>query len=260
MGSEATTDRQRLLQVAQALAQAASAPPGRNGKRRLPVLQPQDAAGLVAMLHEQMDEAVDDRNRAAAAAGVVIACERGCNSCCQLPVVVGEHEALGVSNWLSLPENAAVRARFLAAYPGWRAKLGATVEDVMAASSEEELEAQCATYSSKRAMCPLNHDGDCSVYPVRPALCRKTHAVNSNAKCVDEFSEGVDLFIHPPLEATYQEQQPVRAALHRALRPDHFHDMLPKAVMRRLTSATAFPNQPCPCGSGQKQKRCCGAG
>ncbi|MCA9676704.1 MAG: SEC-C domain-containing protein [Myxococcales bacterium] len=53
--------------------------------------------------------------------------------------------------------------------------------------------------------------------------------------------------------------------MHRALRPDAGPEAVCDAVARRLglaAGAAAAParNAPCPCGSGKKYKRCCGAG
>jgi uncharacterized protein YchJ len=225
-----------------------------------PVVQAKDAAGLVAIMHEQLDQAIEHRNQDAAAEGVVIACKRGCNACCNLPVVVGDPEAIAVASWLEQPEHTEIRERFLAAYPAWRAALGGIIEAVIDAATNEDRERACAEHFFRHAMCPFNRDGDCSIYPVRPALCRTAHALDSNQKCQDESASGVDTISHVETDTTYQSQDAIRSVLHRALRPSRGLEMLPKAVMRRLTSATAFPNQPCPCGSGQKQKRCCGGG
>jgi Fe-S-cluster containining protein len=256
MGSGRTTDRQRLLRVAEALARAPSEPSERAGRRkRLPVIQANDAAGLIAMMHEQLDHAIERRNADAESAGVVIACRRGCNACCYLPVVTGEAETLAVTHWLRQPENAVVRERFHAAYPAWRAAHGAIIEQLVAPSTEDARARVAAKYFFQRAVCPFNHEGDCTIYPVRPSLCRTTHAVGSNEKCQDAV--GVESISHPEVTATYQGQSAMRTALEDALRPGRRTEALPKAVMRRLTSATAFPNQPCPCGSGQKQKHCC---
>jgi Fe-S-cluster containining protein len=246
------------MQVAESLAHAASSPVKPGARRRLPVIQPNEVAGLVAMMHEQLDEAIDHRNAVAAQHQIVIACERGCNACCHLPVVVGDPEALTLARWLQQPEQAEVRERYLSKYPAWRAALGDAVEGVEEAPDKASRERACETYYRRRALCPFNHDGDCTVYPVRPALCRTAHAVNSRDKCQDEGS-GVDTFPHPAVEGAYQAQDGLRALLHHSLRGGHQLQLLAKAVMRRLTSATAFPNQACPCGSGRKHKRCCGA-
>jgi Fe-S-cluster containining protein len=258
MSAGATTDREKLLPVAESLARAAvelGAVQGADRRRRLPVVPANDAAGLIAMMNEELDQAIERRNVDAAEAGVVIACRRGCNACCHLPVVTGEAEAIAVTQWLTQPENAAVRERFVAAYPAWRAAHGATIEELVASPSTDEKVRACAAYFFQRGICPFNHAGDCTIYPVRPALCRLTHAVGSNEKCQDEV--GVERIRHPQVEAAYEGQSAMRAILNEALRPARTLEALPKSVMRRLTSATAFPNQPCPCGSGLKWKHCC---
>ncbi|MEZ4358637.1 MAG: SEC-C metal-binding domain-containing protein [Kofleriaceae bacterium] len=258
MSETAPPDRERLLQVARALAEAASAPTRAAARRRLPVVAAADAAGLVAILHEQLDEAIERRAGDAAAAGLVIACGRGCNACCSTPVVVGEHEALAVARWLAQPERAQVRERFLARYSAWREALGALIEHVVEAPDEDERQRRGAAYRERHAMCPFNEAGDCTVYPVRPALCRKAHALGSSAAC-DEPDGELDTFAHPEVEALYEEQEGLRTVLHHALRPGRIGEALPKAVLRRLTASAAFPNQPCACGSGLKHRRCCGA-
>lgn len=250
-----TADRDRLMQVAQALAKAAGA---LDGKRRLPVVAAADAAGLVAMMHEQLDTAIARRDADIEEAGIKLGCGRGCNACCALPVMIGDHEAVAVARWLAEPgaERAEVRERFVAAYQEWRGKLGGAVEAVTEAPDEETRQAACAAYFTHRAMCPFNSQGDCSIYEVRPALCRTTHAVGTNERCQDQSST-VPTISHPAVEGTYQGQSALRVALHASLRPGRGHDLLPKAVMRRLTKTSAFPNRPCPCGSGRKHKACC---
>ncbi len=256
------SDRERLMQVAQALAKAASEAAGdgkRAGvKRRLPVVQSEDAAGLVALMHEQLEQAIAVREADIKDAGIVLACGRGCNACCKLPVMIGEHEAVAVARHLAQPEHAEVKERFLAGYAQWRERLGEVIEAVVEAPSKAAREGACATYFSRHALCPFNHQGDCSIYEVRPALCRTTHAVGSADRCQDESANAVQTIAHPAVETVYDGQEQMRTLLHASLRPGRTHELLPKAVMRRLTRATAFANRPCPCGSGKKHKACCG--
>ena len=250
---------ERLAQVARELADAASAPPGPDGRRRLPVIQPRDAAGLVAVMHDQLDAAIDRREVAAAQQRMTIACKRGCNACCTTPVVVGEHEALAVAEWLRDPEHAPVRAAYEAAYPGWRAALGPLVEQIVEAGASDQARAAAgAAFRARHAMCPFNHGGDCTIYPVRPALCRKAHALWTHQKCADDIGE-IDYFAFAEVEDTYAAQDGMRGALHAALRPGHALELLAKAVKRRLDAPSAGRNDPCVCGSGLKFKKCCGA-
>ena len=252
----ATTDRERLRRLAEELATAASAEPGNKPRRRLPVVNNADAAGLVAMLHAQLDTAIDHRSEAAAAAGIVIACKRGCTACCTVPVATTEAEAVAVAVWLAQPENAEARAQYLAAYPVWRASLGSLIEDVIAADGAPNESELYTTYGLRRAMCPFNHDGACTIYAVRPSMCRIAHAVDTSEHCGDPRNT-IQTIKFPEVAETFASQRGVQTLLHAALRTKLALELLPKAVMRRLSRATAFPNQPCPCGSGQKFKSCC---
>src|SRR5689334_18586816 len=207
MGSGATTDRERLLRVAQSLAKAvaqSTAAHPADRRRRLPVVQAKDAAGLIAMMHEQLDRAIERRSTDAADAGVVIACQRGCHACCYYPVVTDEAEAVAVAQWLTQPENAAVRERFLVAYPAWRAAHGSTIEALVASPTKDDRVRACADYFFQHSVCPFNHDGDCTIYPVRPALCRITHAVGSSEKCEEGIGETT--VSHAEVNATYDSQ------------------------------------------------------
>src|SRR5262245_53994084 len=112
MGSGATTDPDKLQKVAAQLAKALDPESNTKSRRQLPVVNAADAAGLVAMMHAQLDVAIDRRAEAAVEAGVTIACKRGCNACCVVPVVVDEAEAAAVAVWLEVPENGDVRAQF----------------------------------------------------------------------------------------------------------------------------------------------------
>lgn len=250
---------ERLAQVAHELAAAASAEPGPDGKRHLPVVQPRDAAGLVAVMHDQLDTAIQHREAAAAQQQLTIACQRGCNACCTPPVVVGEAEALAVAEWLRLPEHAAARAAYEAAYPRWRAQLGSLVEQIVeSGASEAARRAAGAAFRARRAMCPFNHAGDCTIYPVRPALCRKAHALWTHDRCADDLGE-IDYFAYAEVEDTYAAQDGMRTVLHAALRGDRDVELLAKAVKRRLDGPSAGRNDPCVCGSERKLKKCCGA-
>jgi Fe-S-cluster containining protein len=226
---------EQLAEVARGLAMAAALPPGPDGRRHLPVVADEDAAGLVAMMYAQMDAAVAQRDRAAAAAQVTIACHRGCNACCRFPVIVGDHEAVAIAVWLARPAQAAVRAAFEAAYPAWRAALGSLVDEVIDATADAEARAKIVrAYRERRAMCPFNdRDGACSIYPVRPALCRTANAVGAPEPCDDPDAEP-EMFAHPAVYDTYEAHAPLRNLLHQALRPGHGFELLAEAVRRRL--------------------------
>ena len=132
-----TNDPERLSQVAAQLG-AAVRDAGQGARVRLPVIQPADAAGLVMVMHAQLDDAIDERSAMAAAQGQHIACSAGCSSCCVAPVLVTEGEAVTVAEWLRLPANAEVRTRFAAAYPAWKKGLGTTIDALHHARDNDE--------------------------------------------------------------------------------------------------------------------------
>jgi Fe-S-cluster containining protein len=253
-----TVDPQRLQRVAMELAAAVSQREAGGPRVRLPVLQRADAAALIGMMHGQLDEAIAQRSAEVAQRGGVIACNKGCNACCASAVVVTEGEAVAVTEWLKLPENAGVRARYEAAYKGWSDKLGELVAEAGVERSREDDLAWCITVKERQAMCAFNHDGACSIYPVRPSLCRKTHALDTNEHCGGS-TYSIKYYQHPETENVYTQQQEMRIAMHSSLRPTALLDMLCSAVHRLLGGAAAGRNEPCPCGSGKKYKKCHGA-
>jgi hypothetical protein len=248
-----TPDPERLQRIALELADAVTArEEGRQVK--LPVIQRADAAALTNMMHAQLDDAIRRRD---AQIGSRMACGKGCNACCNSPVLTTEGEAVAIAEWLR--EHADVRARFEAAYPAWRDKLGELVGQANDERTPEETHAWCMRVQKRQSMCAFNHDGACSIYPVRPALCRKAHALDTNARCNGNEGGHVQYYQHPETENVYEGQRPMRLALHNALRPDGRLDLLCSAVHRLLGGAAAGRNDPCPCGSGKKYKKCCGA-
>ena len=252
-----TEDPERLAQVAGAL--GAAIREARPGVRvRLPVIQPGDAAGLVMAMHAQLDDAIDERTVAAAAEGLHIACSAGCSSCCVSPLLVTEGEAVTVAEWLKLDENKAIRAQFLAAYPAWKRGIGDAGAALERARTDEERRDAAMQLKRRAVMCAFNREGLCTIYASRPARCRKALALDTNAACGVEGDGVVKYFEHVRTEMTFEEQEPMRAALHHALRPNGNLELLCSAV-QRLLGASVSRNDACPCGSGQKYKKCCGA-
>jgi Fe-S-cluster containining protein len=247
-------DPERLQRVATELANAVNE--REQGRQvRLPVIQRADAAALTNLMHGQLDDAIARRD---SEIGSRMACSKGCNSCCVSPVLITEGEAIAIAEWLREPEHADVRARFEAAYPAWRDQLGDLLAQNADQRSAEETRAWCLLVQQRQAMCAFNYEGACSIYPVRPALCRKAHALDTNQYCNNDGGK-VQYYQHPETENIYEEQRPMKFALHMALRPNGRLDLIGYAVHRLLGGTAAGRNDPCPCGSGKKYKKCCGA-
>lgn len=246
-------DPERLQRVAKSLADAINA--GASGKKvKLPVIQRADAAGLIDMLHAQLDDAIARRDTEI---GDRLACHKGCSACCRSSVLVTEGEAVAIAEWLRDPAHASERANFETRFVEWRERIG----DLFGGGETGDPDAHrewMANVQRREAMCAFNEDGACTVYAVRPTICRKTHALDTNANCISE-TVPAKAYQHPETEALYEQQRPFRFALHKALRPNHRLDLLCSSVKRALAAGTVVGrNDPCPCGSGEKYKKCCG--
>jgi Fe-S-cluster containining protein len=250
-----TTDPDRLAGIANAL--GAAVREAQAGKRvRLPVIAAEDAAGLVMVMHAQLDHAIGERNAEAAAQGMKIACSAGCAACCTSPLLVSEGEAITVAAWLA--DHPDERARFAAAYPVWKRAVGPAGDAVTHARTDEDRAAAIRELRKREVMCAFNRDGLCTIYEARPARCRKVHALDTNAACGATGDGQVRYFQHARTEMTFEEQEPMRGAIHHALRPNAGLELLVGAV-HRLLDARVPRNAPCPCGSGKKSKHCCAA-
>ncbi|MCC6993035.1 MAG: hypothetical protein IT370_00260 [Deltaproteobacteria bacterium] len=179
------SDRQRELeQLAQALE---SNPDYVSGRRAFPrTVTPDDGADLALLLQRQVDRGTAARAEAASQGGLHLACTRGCNTCCEELIMVHAPEAQVVARWLLQPENRQILADFRTRYPAWRARVGdlpARVEAAAALGDQAALERIFSYQPEARNLCALNAGGDCTVYPVRPLVCRNGHALDDPSKC-----------------------------------------------------------------------------
>ncbi len=178
------TEDERRIKLVDELA---SDPRYSNGRKSFPrTVTPDDALWIAEGLAREVDRGCSLRAEAAAKKKIVIACHRGCNGCCEELVLVSEPEALRVARWLSAPANHAIRDAFLAAYAGWRERVGDAPERLatLADATDQTLyDAAHVAQWRQRVMCAFNRDGDCSVYEVRPLACRNGHAVDTSERC-----------------------------------------------------------------------------
>ncbi|HEU5061319.1 MAG TPA: SEC-C metal-binding domain-containing protein, partial [Kofleriaceae bacterium] len=101
----------------------------------------------------------------------------------------------------------------------------------------------------------------CTVYEVRPNVCRGCHALDTAEHCRAGGGDRPTVMEFPPLDDFMARTRPLHIAAHAALRGTAAPEPLCDAVHRLLAAAprAAGRNDPCPCGSGRKYKRCCGA-
>jgi Fe-S-cluster containining protein len=200
-----------------------------------------EAVELARHLQSQVDRGVESRAEYAARRNDVIACARGCNACCDFLVMIYLPEAKSVARWLEQPENAATKAQFLAAYPRWRERIGEGPEllgDLAVAGKTEEHTAAHVAQFKKRAQCAFNHEGDCTIYAVRPVLCRAHHAVETAEHCRADDSSGIPArrLIYKPLDQFVEKSTAfLRVAQHAMGGPVNRPLALCQAVYELLT-------------------------
>jgi hypothetical protein len=208
-------------------------------KRSLPVIQPGDAEAVCGLFHAQVDRGTAAREQAAQAAGHRIACHDGCSQCCHNMPAVFAGEAVTIAEWLERPEQAAVRARFVEKYPAWLARVADLVERWAAAAASGDVDAgrhAAREAWQRQVMCAFNHEGSCSIYEVRPNVCRHAHALDTPARCAPDTTEDVATLPFPPLDQYIERILPVVYAMHAAIRRDHVGSQpLCVAVFERLT-------------------------
>ncbi|MSP62109.1 MAG: hypothetical protein EXR72_17600 [Myxococcales bacterium] len=181
-----------------------------------------------------------------------IACHEGCNACCANFVRCSLPEALVVAEWLAEPEHAAVRSRFEAALPGWRAAAGAdaaVIEDLLARHGGtptegpewEDYSRIGLDYTRKRNLCPFNRDGRCEIYEVRPTICRAVHVVETEAYCTPDRGGVPKVASHPRLVEAVQQATAAFAHGARSLGTDGRERALPEAVATALALSGYSP-------------------
>jgi Fe-S-cluster containining protein len=162
----------------------------------------EDAAEIAEAMQRELSRGLEKREELARRKRLRIVCERGCNVCCEELVIVYLPEALAVARWLESAAGAQARAQFLDKYPRWRAAAGDGPEREAELNADwqrrAEYEVAHKEQWKKRVMCAFNHDGACSIYPVRPMLCREGHAVDTNARCCVDVA-----LVDPPRRLTF---------------------------------------------------------
>lgn len=179
-----------------------------------------DAAAIAERMQTEIDKAVEARAEKIAASGAVLACHRGCAGCCEEPIMVFRPEAARVARWLALPENTDAKAHFLAAYPAWKARIGEAVAKLSHAYTAHPLsyKAQHVEAWKQGVLCAFNRDGDCTVYPVRPIVCRTGHALETSEHCTGAAPAPAMRATFVPLDQFVTRTRTLLVAVHNAAR------------------------------------------
>jgi hypothetical protein len=233
---DAADDGARLARLVEQLASDARYA---SGNKRFPGRVTRgDAAAIAAALAEEVDAGTAARAEAARAQGYRIACESGCNACCEVLVLVYEPEAVAIARWLRQPENAEARGAFLAAFDAWRARVGDLPERLTALFVKGDTAAFDALGVDAwraRVLCAFNRDGRCAIYPVRPLGCRNAHALDTNQRCVADQAPAAALAFVPLDDLMKSATRLLRAAHNAMTDRRHAIESVCVAVHRLLT-------------------------
>jgi Fe-S-cluster containining protein len=218
----------------------ASDPGYASGARKFPRrVSLDDAATIAGGLQDEVDAGVAAREAQIAAQGLVLACKRGCTGCCEEPIMIFRPEAARVARWLEQPENAAARDAFRAAYKDWKKRAGDTparLSALFVGDPERYIKAHVEGWR-QGVLCAFNQGGDCTIYPVRPIVCRGGHALNTSEYCTGAADRPAARATFVPLDQFIARTRKLLAATHNAARgPRGRVEALPDVVYEMLIS------------------------
>lgn len=101
-------------------------------------------------------------------------------------------EAVRIARWLRRSENAATRQAFLDGYAAWKAKVGDGPErlaELFRTGDEPGHVAEYIAQWKRRIPCAFLRDGLCTIYAVRPLVCRNAHAVGTADRCYGDSAD-----------------------------------------------------------------------
>jgi hypothetical protein len=218
-------------------------------------LAPDEAADLAEALQRDIEHWTGQRARLAAERGVRIACGNGCTGCCEELVIVSDPEARAVARWLERPENSGARAAFLDAYPRWRAAAGDAPERLAALTVHNRDRAAYAeahvAYWRTRTLCAFNQAGSCTIYPVRPLVCRDAHAVGTNERCFGDYTGAVPaqkIRFSPLVDRLAHAHHVLQAAHNASSARTNQHGALCATVHALVSSSGGGPSEAGPAG------------
>jgi Fe-S-cluster containining protein len=234
-------NEERLAELLDGLQAHADAP----SVHRLPVIQPDEAEEIVGLFHAQIDRGTEARTAFVEKHGSVVACREGCSDCCRQVPAIFAGEAVTIARWLD--QHADVKERFLARFPDWHDALKDLIAEWFEAVAAKDVERAGAAHAAmyrRGTMCTFNKNGSCTIYAVRPAICRTAHALDSNVNCKPGATESVRSAQYPPLDDYVVRIRGATVALHEALRDDGIGALpLPIAIYEQLTRASREPTR-----------------
>ncbi len=171
-----------------------------------------------------------------------IACQSGCNGCCESLFLVSTTEAHAVARELSKPERENDRAEFELAAAVWLSRAGDRADEAAASFAEERTTRYISlvrAHGLDHIMCPLNRDGACTVYEVRPLPCRQGWVLDTSDYCTpsdDPNQPDAQLVTHKAYEDLVATGRQLSAGLQNALGDGVKRKPLVRAVLDALES------------------------
>jgi Fe-S-cluster containining protein len=166
--------------------------PGSSAERARKLVR--ERIGVVRAAMSTCDDEIERELAVLAARGIVPTCSKGCAHCCRQEILVPRAEAEVIIEWLQASWSAeqieALKDR-LRTWLAWH--LGELTRRVNA--GEDRLK---VTYEDGPG-CVVLSDDACSIYPVRPTMCRMHYVTSSADRCRSErdpaFARGEDLAV-----------------------------------------------------------------
>ena len=121
-------------------------------------------------------------------ATVPAVCGAGCDACCYQMVSVHTWEEELIGGYIENSMHAGTRAQVRRQLVEWWKHLKSILRPVSRANPLTFGEVQATTQHmiANRVMCPFLVDHQCSIYPVRPAMCRAHVVASDPGRCATE--------------------------------------------------------------------------
>ena len=144
---------------------------------------------ILPILHSLSDSVIASVGSKLSQAGQPISCKAGCGACCRLMVPLNLFEAEALAAWIrSQPE--AKQQELALRFENALAKLAAAGLVDRMVSEDWRVQSDSALkivndYFSAQVPCPFLEDESCSIYPIRPLICREYLVTSPAEQCSD---------------------------------------------------------------------------
>jgi Fe-S-cluster containining protein len=144
---------------------------------------------LLPILHSLSESVIESVGSKLSQTGQPISCKAGCGACCRLMVPLNLFEAEALATWIcSQPE--ARQQELAQRFENVLVKLAAAGLVDRMASEDWRVQSDSALkvvndYFSAQVPCPFLVDESCSIYPIRPLICREYLVTSPAEHCSD---------------------------------------------------------------------------